>query len=147
VHTVGLLGGFVALVTALHGCGPVTGQESERADGVARQAVVERNDRIAAELAHRWSDLPDVVDAGAQYQWNVESKGLQTAVSCRGCDVDETFERVTGDIWQSRLEELPSFSVQVWDVRRSEYGRSEIFSAEQDAERLTDSYGPRPTQD
>ena len=66
-----------------------------------------------------------------------------TAPSPRGCDVDDVFDRVTGDIWRSRIADMPAFTVQV-DVRSPEDGRSRTFTVVDDGEQLTRDYGARP---
>ena len=140
----GVLAGALVL---LGGCGILTGDgggDDVDQDAQQQQQLVERNDRIGQQLADGWTALPGVVVAGAQYQANVESTGVTAAVSCRGCDVDDVFDRVTGDIWRSRIADMPAFTVQVWDVRSPEDGRSRTFTGVDDGEQLTRDYGARP---
>jgi len=139
----GVLAGALLL---MGGCGILTGDGGgDDVDQDAQQRrLVERNDRIGQQLADGWTALPGVVEAGAQYQANVESTGVTAAVSCRGCDVDDVFDRVTGDIWRSRIADMPAFTVQVWDVRSPEDGRSRTFTVVDDGEQLTRDYGARP---
>ena len=140
----GVLAGALVL---MGGCGILTGDgggDDVDQDAQQQQQLVRRNDRIGQQLADGWTALPGVVEAGAQYQANVESTGVTAAVSCRGCDVDDVFDRVTGDIWRSRIADMPAFTVQVWDVRSPEDGRSRTFTVVDDGEQLTRDYGARP---
>jgi hypothetical protein len=140
----GVLFLLLVLVATASGCGRGVEQGGRDVDeDAARQAVVERNQRIGDQLAAEWSGLPQVVEADTGYAWNPEDKSFRAAVVCRGCDVDALFDRVVGDVWRSRLTQMPAFVVEVWDGDDPERGKSRTFTVPEDSDLLEESYGPR----
>ena len=104
-------------------------------------------DEITARIEHELAARDDVAGADVRYRDDFSNPSTVTADITMepGADARALYEEGARLIWQSELEPLTSFAINVIDPVDPPAGLSRIVSFAQDAERrpLEEEYGPR----
>ena len=104
-------------------------------------------DEITARIERELTARDDVAGADVRYRDDFSNPSTVTADITMepGADAEGLYEEGARLIWQSELEPLTSFAINVIDPANPPAGVSRIVSFAQDAERrpLEEKYGPR----
>lgn len=66
--------------------------------------ATQHNIAVTTELTQRWRQLPEVREAQAGY--DAASRTVTASAVCDACPLHQLVEKLAGDVWRSRLEDV-----------------------------------------